>query len=394
MKRNIKILLAISCCLISILLITSYFYFKKKGDLIAAKAARYVYQKTGRNIEIAFVSYSLIDGLILKNLLVKEKDGKTIFFRCEKAQIKLDEKKLMDGTVLFEKAKFYNGHFRISKQGQEWNFKDLIDIIPPSKKPIHLLWNARSVSFENFDFYVTFDLSKNEFSASKVNFSIDHRSSLGGNFFAQMSGLIGGIFDSKPISFELKSQADIVFDYAKTKSVKADIELKDISYDQISAPLAKLTGVFFHIENPLRKNFKIDFSLRNLFVYRLDKSAVKLFSIIEKLEKAIGRNISSSKEISVERLDLHANSKNGLAEFIVSCSSNILSFKLNSKSRLNPKKDSIKIIADAGDLNLSIDAESDFSKVFFKQALSETSSEAFREIILKFENDFLIKNFL
>ncbi len=393
MGKKGKIFFSISAILIFSIFFSLYIYLKKRGDAAALKAAAYISMKTGRKTEIASASYSIMDGLVLKNAAIKEKDGKTDFFRFERAEIKLNEKELIKGNLLFEKAEFYNGRMRIVKEGPSWNFKDLIDLMPASKKPAHLLWNAKTLDFNNFDFYIAFDPSKSEFSASGADFSIEHRSSLGGNFSAHLGGSFAGLIEGKLISFKMKSAADVVFDYAKAGSAKADIVLENISYDQISASRAALNGEFFRLENSSGKSFKVNFSLKDLFIPASDSSAIEIFSILDKLQRAMGKNISSHKEVSVESLNLQANSKNGLAELNFSVSSNILSLELKSNSSLNPKQDKIKASIEAGDFKLSIDAESDFSKIHLKQDLSETSSKAVKELILKFEKDLLLKFF-
>lgn len=369
-----------------------YYRLKKQGDTLIEKIGTYLSQKTGRKVEIASIKYSPLDGLILRDVVVKEKDDKTDFFRFKKAEIKIDEKEFIKGNLIFENASFHNGRLRLERKNGEWNLKDLMSLLPPSKKPIHLVWNAREFSFENFDFYlINANEEDEEITLNNTAFSLSHRSATGGNFSFILKASANALLYSKLFSCEIDSTGELNYDYASLKSLRIKTELKKISYDQMSADSAYFSGEFFDLNQKHPKNFRAEISLNNFFIPSSDSSYSSLLKRMEKAERALGRNISAEKEFSLRQLKASISVKKSKAEITSSFDSNLLSLQLSSYCDLPSKSDVISAELISGSSKIKLDAVSNFSNVSIKQEFSETASEALKSAILEFEKGVLFK---
>lgn len=392
MSAKSKVVFILLLCAATALSSIVYYRLKKKGDTLIEKTGTYLSQKTGRKVEIASIKYSPLEGLILRDVAIKEKDGKTDFFRFKKAEVKIDEKEFIKGNLIFENASFHNGRLRLERKNGEWNFKDLMSLLPPSKKPVHLVWNAREFSFENFDFYLI-DESKahEEITLNNTAFSLSHRSATGGNFSFTLRSSAGAILYSKLFSCEIDSAGELNYDYASLKGLRMKTQLKKISYDQMSADSAYFSGEFFELNQKGPKNFRAEVSLNNFFIPSSDSSYSSFLKKLEKAEKALGRNISMEKEFSLSQFRASVTAKKLKADITLSIDSNLLSLELLSSCDLTAKSDTIKAELTAGSSKIKVDAVSNFSNVNIKQEFSETASGALKSAILEFEKGVLLK---
>ncbi len=388
MSKKSKIILSVILMTASIPLSIIYYKAQKHGEIIVAKASQYLSKKTGRKVNIGSVSYSVVDGLVIKDALIKEKDGKTDFLSFKRAEIKINEKKFIDGELVFEKVAFYGGKLRIENTQGKWNFEDLLNLLPPSQKPIQLVWNAKEFSFE--DFFVSFFLNNMEISLDKCDLSILHRSSTGGNFFFSLSTKLSGIKEKKFFSADLQSEGDLVYDYALLKSAKIDTDMENILYDQVSVKSLSFSGHFLDMDKKLFSNFNSELEIKNLFVPSLKKNFPSFSLNIEMAEKALGKNILSEKDFSIENLSIYAKSKKSESEINFSVKSNLIDIQFFSLASLD-KGDNIKAVLEISDSKMKLNALSDFNKVKFQENLSETLGKSLEKLILEFEKMIVIK---
>jgi len=391
MSSKIKIASALALILVIFLISIAYLHFKRQGDILILKIGNYLSQKTGRKSEIGSIEYSLFNGVILKNVVIKEKDGKRDFLKFEKAEIRINEREFIKGKLIFEKAKFYSGKLRLENKNGKWNFEDLLKLLPPSNRPIHLIWNAKELSFDNFEFYFSDPQKIEELSLSKSSLVLLHRSSVAGDFFISFNGFIGTLINKKLFSCELALNSNLIYDYSEMKSAKIKAVLNKISYDQIYADSVLTEFEVFNINKKEHKNFNGEIAFKNMFIPYSNESYQYMLKTLGKLEKALGRDISLEKEFLLKEMKASISAKNLEAKINISLNSNLLDLLFSSHSSFIDKKDEIKLEIQAGYSKINIDAISDFSNVELKQQLSETAQEAIKNGILEFENKVILK---
>ncbi|NLI10749.1 MAG: hypothetical protein GX447_08365 [Elusimicrobia bacterium] len=387
-KKILIISVLVSFSLISSL---GYLYFKKKGNEITSKTAEYLSKKTGRKTVIEKIYYSVLDGITIKNAQIKELSGEKNFLSFEKAEIKINEKEFLKGNLLFEKARFYSGKARITKENGIWNFQDLSNLLPPSRKPIHLVWNAKEISFENFDLYFYESDTGKEITLKNAFVSLSHRSSLGGNFSLSVSASADALINGKLISFEIDSQNELIYSYADLSALKTKTKLNKIFYSDISAQEALFKGEFMSLNKKEKRNYKTDLYLKDLFIPSSNDTYSSVMKYVGSVEKALGKNIAKEKEFILKEANFSAWTKDLKSEIKFSADSNLISLNFSSVCDFNIRRDEIKADLSAKELKLNFDAQSDFSKVKIKQDFSETAAEAFKKAVLDFERNILIK---
>lgn len=388
MSKNAKLILSAILLTAALSLSVLYYKAKKHGEIILAKASEYLSKKSGRKVIIGSLSYSIIDGLIMKDVSIKEKDAKTDFFSFKRAEIKIDEKKFINGELVFKKAAFYGGKLRIENREGQWNFKDLIKLLPPSQKPIQLVWNAKEFSFE--DFFISFFLDDMEVSLDKSDLHISHRSLTAGNFFFSLSSKLSLIKEKDFFSASIETEGDLVYDYALLKSARIDANMEDISYKQISIKSLSFSGNFLDLDKKSFSNFNSDLKVENLFIPSLKKNFSSFSNNLEAIEKALGKNILKEEDFSMKELSISARSKNSESEINLSMDSNLLDIQFSSLASLD-RGDNINAVLEISDSKIKLSALSDFNKVKFKDDFSETLSKSLEEMILKFEKTIILK---
>jgi len=390
-RKIIKII--IFAGILIILLISSFFYFqyiRVKGYL-NIKMAQEISKKINRKITIEAISYSAIEGVKLKKVCIKEKDGKTDFFCFDKAIIKIEILPALKGKTIFSDVSFSNGKIILKKNGNEWSFSDLIELLPKNNKPIHLNWNAKNFYFNNFNIFISFP-NGNEIFLEKSNIDIYHRSETGGNFEFKIKSSIMTTLNKNFISGNLKANYNLNFEYAVLDFIKGNTNIDKIVFNDITADNLYIYAEIFNLkEKKEQRKFELNVSLSDLLI----PSSNKIYNLIKDktniLEKILGKAIYIQTEFNVKNANLSSKYESKIIKNSLEINSNLLYFLCKSDIDIEKSKHILNLKMKNNNKELEIKSDSKLSKPEISPSISETADKYLKEGIINLEN-FILKS--
>jgi len=390
-KRKIIKIIIFSVILL-VLAISFFFYFQyiQIKDYLNIKLSQEISKKIKRKITIESISYSAMEGIKLKKVCIKEKDGKTDFFCFDKAKIKLETIPTLKGKTIFSDVLFSDGKIIIKKNNNEWNFIDLIELLPKNNKPIHLNWNAKNFYFNNFNIFISFP-NGNEIFLEKANIDIYHRSETGGNFEFNIKSSIMTNINKNFISGDLKANYNLNFEYAILDFIKGNTNIDKIVLNDITAKNIEIyTEVFNLKDKKENRKFEFNISLSDLLI----PSSNKIYDLIKNktnfIEKIFGTTIHSQTELYIKNINLFSKYENRKIINSFEINSNLLYLLFKNNIDIEKSKHILNLKMKNNNKGLEIKSDSKLSKPEITPSISETADKYLKEGILNLEN-FILK---
>ncbi len=317
MERKKKIL-AVSLAALALAGGGAWLFLAKKygglGGAVASALAETASRRAGRELRIKSVSFSPLGGLTLLGVEVSERPSfrNGVFFYAEKARLAMPLMALLRGSVVFSAAEFDGAFFKIRESGGEWNFKDLLALLPDTVKGLHLTWNARRLVFRGARVQADLATAGLSLDMTDTGAVVKHYSSFGGNFNVEASGRAGTAWGGRLFTGAYEAKVDLNFTPLGLDSTSGRLKMTGLELGDMR--LARLGGRwdFFRIGRGAERNYSLEAEADDFFApgYRspfrdaVDKGLRSVFS-------AMGSAPPAIDDIKADRFSARASLKGG-----------------------------------------------------------------------------------
>ncbi|MDT8287449.1 MAG: hypothetical protein RQ748_10090 [Elusimicrobiales bacterium] len=293
------------------------FLAKKYGGLggaMAAALAETASRKAGRELRIRSVSFSPFSGLTLRGVEVSERPSFSngVFFSAEKTRLAMPLLPLLRGSVVFSAAEFDGAFFKVREKDGEWNFKDLLALLPDTVKGLHLTWNARELTFRGARVQADLLTPGLSLDMTDTDAVVKHYSSFGGNFNVEASGHAGTAWGGRLFTGAYEAKVDLNFTPLGLDSSSGRLKMEDLELGDMR--LARLDGRwdFFRIGRGAERNYSLEAEASDFFApgYRSPlRDAVE--NGLKSLFSALGSAPPKIDDITAKKISARASLKSG-----------------------------------------------------------------------------------
>ncbi len=317
MERKKKILAASLAALVLAGGGASFLLARKYGGLggaVAAALAETAAKKAGRELRIKSFSFSPLAGMTLRGVEVSERPSfrKGVFFSAERVRLAMPLLPLLRGSVVFSAAEFEGVFFKLREKDGEWNFRDLLDLLPETVKGLHLTWNARELAFRGARIQADLMTSGLSLDMSETDVSLKHHSSFGGNFRIEAGGRAGTAWDGRLFTGAYRAKADLNFTPLGLDSSAGGLEMSGLELGDMRLGSLEADWKLFRIGRGAQRNYSLKLEAEDFFSpgYRssfrdsVDTGLKSLFA-------ALGAAPPRIDDIRAERLSARASLKGG-----------------------------------------------------------------------------------
>jgi len=284
------------------------------GGAVAAALAETAAKKAGRELRVRSVSFSPLKGLTMREVSVSEKPSfaRGVFFSAEKVRLAMPLLPLLKGNVVFGSAEFDGAFFKVREKDGEWNFRDLLALLPDTVKGLHLTWNARELTFRGARIQADLLTSGLSLDMTDTEAAVKHYSSFGGNFNLRASGRAGTAWGGKLFTGAYGLEADLNFTPLGLDSSAGELEMSGLELGDMRLGSLEADWKLFKIGKGPERNYSLELEAEEFFApgYRssfkdsLDKGLKSLFS-------AMGSAPPKMDDIRADRLSARAALKGG-----------------------------------------------------------------------------------
>jgi hypothetical protein len=365
-KKFLKIVLIIG---IVFALTTPFILYLSKNkikNIVTEKLIEKLSKKTDRKISYSKISYSF-NGFEIDNLEIYEKKSNKIFAKAKKLIIKMDlidtilnKKEIEVDEIIIE-----NGEINLIKNKNEWNFSDILDLIPKDSRPLSERYFAKILRFENFNFLIKENLNEIFLKNSKISIFHNFKSEIFDiklNAETYLSLIYGKFFFNTDLKTKIHLKENL-------KKINIDeFKIKDFSYGNFKFDEGNLNMIF----DFQSKNLDLNFLIKNF-------SGIKNMEITLKAENTYKK--ITSREINVkEPFDADIKIKLNKEYFKAELISDNISFK--SEIDINANKHILNIKTQ----KLDIKSNSELKNPILKGEISEGIESTIRNLIISYEN--------
>ena len=364
-----KFLKIVSIIGILFVLITSFILYLSKNkikNIVTEKLIEKLSKKTDRKISYSKILYSF-NGFEIDNPEIYEKKSNKIFAKAKKLIIKMDliDTILNKNEIEVDEIRIEDGEINLIKNKNEWNFSDILDLIPKDNRPLSERYFAKMLRFENFNFLIKENLNEIFFKNSKISIFHNLKSEIFDiklNAETYLSLIYGKFF----FNTDLKTKI-----YLRERLEKINIDefkIKDFSYENFKFEEGNLNMIF----DFQSKNLDLNFLIKNF-------SGIKNMEVTLKAENKYKK--ITSREINVKEpfdadIKIKLNKEYFKAELI---SDNI---SLKSEIDINANKHLLNIKTQ----KLDIKSNSELKNPILKGEISEVIESTIRNLIISYEN--------
>jgi len=369
-KRKIKKFLKIVSIIgIVFVLITSFILYLSKNkikNIVTEKLIEKLSKKTDRKISYSKILYSF-NGFEIDNPEIYEKKSNKIFAKAKKLIIKMDliDTILNKNEIEVDEIRIEDGEINLIKNKNEWNFSDILDLIPKDNRPLSERYFAKMLRFENFNFLIKENLNEIFFKNSKISIFHNLKSEIFDiklNAETYLSLIYGKFF----FNTDLKTKI-----YLRERLEKINIDefkMKDFSYGNFKFEEGNLNMIF----DFQSKNLDLNFLIKNF-------SGIKNIGVTlkakNKYKKITSREINVKEPFDAD-IKIKLNKEYFKAELI---SDNI---SLKSEIDINANKHLLNIKTQ----KLDIKSNSELKNPILKGEISEVIESTIRNLIISYEN--------
>ena len=284
----------------------AYFKYQKISHYLIDQLNGQASKKLGRQIKFRAISFSPLGGIIIKDACVSRRPdfSKGNFFCAEKTVIRPQLAALMKNRVYFSKVAFEKPVLKVRERNGEWDFADLLALLPKTDKGLYLTWNASELTMTNAVLEADLETSGLSLALENANLKLTHYSSFGGNYGLSADGLVKTAVKGKLLSSEVKFNTDANFDYGGLSSTKGTFSADHTAYGAIT--LDKLTADWslFNMRKPVaEKNYSVALKAENLLVPGHENAARDgVAKGLELFSSAMGRAAPKIDDIEMRSL--------------------------------------------------------------------------------------------
>jgi len=366
-----KVIIIFTLCFIILLPSGLYISRNKIKNLITEKLVKTISKKTGRKISYSKLTYSF-KSFEIYDLEISEKNSDKLFAKSKRLMVSMDLINILlnKKELEIDEMDFEDGEINIIKK-INWNFQDIIDLLPQDSRPINERYFVDTLVFKNFNFLIKKE--NTEVLLKNSNLIINHRNK-SENFEIAMKSENYLSFTDSNIFFNLDIDSKINFSDKLNRIDTEKLEISDFSYNQ------------FKFENGELK-FNIDFSDKKI-EYNLN---LKKFEGIKKTQafKEIESSYKklTSKEINFkEPFDFNIEFKSDRNLFNLKLESD--NFKIKSVIDRDKNAHNFEFESEG----VSIKSDSELKKPVIKSNLSEMINSLIKKVIISYE-DFIMNFF-
>lgn len=293
------------------------FLAKKYGGLggaMAAALAETASRKAGRELRIKSFAFSPLSGITLRGVEVSERPSfrNGVFFSAGKVRLAMPLLPLLKGNVVFDSAEFDGAFFKAREKGGEWNFRDLLALLPDTVKGLHLTWNARALTFRGARIQADLLTSGLSLDMTETDAEVRHYSSFGGNFNIRASGRAGSAFGGRLFTGAYRAKADLNFTPLGLDSSAGTLGMSGLELGDMRLGSLESAWKLFKIGRGAERNYSAEVKASGFFApgYRssfrdsVDKGLKSLFA-------ALGAAPPKIDDIRADRLSARASLKGG-----------------------------------------------------------------------------------
>ena len=366
-----KVIIIFALCFIILLPSGLYISRNKIKNLITEKLVKTISKKTGRKISYSKITYSF-KSFEIYDLEISEKNSDKLFAKSKRLMVSMDLINILlnKKELEIDEMDFEDGEINIIKK-INWNFQDIIDLLPEDKRPINERYFVDTLYFKNFNFLIKKE--NTEVLLKNSNLIINHRNK-SENFEIAMKSENYLSFTDSNIFFNLDIDSKINFSDKLNRIDTEKLEISDFSYNQ------------FKFENGEMK-FNIDFSDKKIeYNLNLKKfEGIKNTQAFKEIESSYKK--LASKEINFkEPFDFDLDIKSDKNLFNLKIESENFKIKSNIEREKNTHKFEFETEG------VSIKSDSELKKPVIKSNLSEMINSLIKKVIISYE-DFIINFF-
>jgi hypothetical protein len=364
-KKFLKIVLIIGIVFVLITPFILYLSKNKIKNIVTEKLIEKLSKKTDRKISYSKILHSF-NGFEIDNPEIYEKKSNKIFAKAKKLIIKMD---LMD-TILNKKEievdeiRIEDGEINLIKNKNEWNFSDILDLIPKDSRPLSERYSAKMLRFENFNFLIKENLNEIFFKNSKISIFHNLKSEI---FYIKLNAetYLSLIYGKFFFNTDLKTKIHLK---EKLKKINIDeFKIKDFSYGNFKFEEGNLNMIF----DFQSKNLDLNFLIKNFSGIKNMEVTLKAKN---KYKKITSREINIKEPFDAD-IKIKLNKEYFKAELI---SDNI---SLKSEIDINANKHLLNIKTQKLDIKLN----SELKNPILKGEISEGIESTIRNLIISYE---------
>jgi hypothetical protein len=365
-KKFLKIVSIIGIVFVLITPFILYLSKNKIKNIVTEKLIEKLSKKTERKISYSKISYSF-NGFEIDNPEIYEKKSNKIFANAKKLIIKIDlidtilnKKEIEVDEIIIE-----DGEINLIKNKNEWNFSDMLNLIPKDSRPLSERYFAKMLRFENFNFLIKENLNEIFLKNSKISIFHNFKSEIFDiklNAETYLSLIYGKFFFNTDLKTKIHLKENL-------KKINIDeFKIKDFSYGNFKFEEGNLNMIF----DFQSKNLDLNFLIKNF-------SGIKNMEVTLKAENKYKK--ITSREINIkEPLDADIKIKLNKEYFKAELISDNISLK--SEIDINANKHILNIKTQ----KLDIKSNSELKNPILKGEISEGIESTIRNLIISYEN--------
>lgn len=372
----------------------AYFKYQKISHYLIAQISGQASRKLGRQIKFRAISFSPLSGIIIKDACVSRRPdfSKGSIFCAEKTVIRPQLAALMKNQVYFSRIALVKPVIKVRERNGEWDFADLLALLPKTDKGLYLTWNASELTMKDAALEADLETSGLSLALENANLKLEHYSSFGGNYGLSADGLVKTAVKGKLLSAQVKFDTQANFDYGGLSSTNGNFSADNAAYGAIT--LEKLTAGWslFNMRKPLaEKNYSASFKAVNLLVPGHENAARDGVSKgLELFASAMGRPVPKIDDIEMSSLGAAFRlNDSSLSVSGIALRTNFMD--LDSGITINGPAKTADASLDAviGTNKLKLAASGLMTAPEIKPVLSDTLAAKFREALTGIETSLL-----
>lgn len=372
----------------------AYFKYQKISHYLIDQLSGQASKKLGRQIKFRAISFSPLSGVVIKDACVSRRPdfSKGNFFCAEKTVIRPQLAALLKNQVYFSRVAFEKPVLKVRERNGEWDFADLLALLPKTDKGLYLTWNASELTMKNAALEADLETSGMSLALENANLKLSHYSSFGGNYGLSADGLVKTAVKGKLLSSEVKFNTDVNFDYGGISSTKGNFCADRTAFGAITLEKFTADWALFNMRKPVaEKNYTVTAKAENLLVPGHENAArdgvargLDLFS------SAMGRPAPKIDDIEMRSLTA-AFRLNDCALSVNDIALRTNFMDLDSGITINgaDKTAAASLEAQIGSNKLKMSASGPMSAPEIQPALSYTLSAKFKEALAGIEASLL-----
>lgn len=283
-----------------------YFKYRRITGYIAAQLDESAARRLGRQVRFGGLSFSPLKGIVLKDACVSRRPdfSKGKFFCAGKAVIRPQFGALLRNQVYFSSVYLEKPVLKVREKGGEWDFEDLLALLPKTEKGLHLTWNASELRLKDATLEADLETSGLSLALENADLKLTHYSSYGGNFGLEAEGVAKTVLNGKLLSSGVKIDADANFEYGGLASTKGSFTAADAAYGAMTLKKFSADWNLFNLRKPLaEKNYSVSAAAEGL-VLPAQESAARdgVAKALELFSAAMGRPAPRIEDIEAGRI--------------------------------------------------------------------------------------------